>query len=171
MNGWNRELTNDSRSEIMCSGKSEHFMPHMLHPSWFTQNNWIPVVTFGEQTLQHMRHNYVKFENKVYMTTIDFPVKNTGPCLNNFETRIDHLNRKICGIISKPVSHGVWWTVTISTKFYVDKTTWLYASPFKTRHCSDMFDKLSVCDSSIIPSKFVIAVSVLWRASLSPLST
>ena len=30
-------------------------------------------VTVGEQTIQHMWHIGVKFVNKVYMTTIEFP--------------------------------------------------------------------------------------------------
>ena len=28
----------------MCSGKSDHFLPHMWHPSLFTQSNWKPVI-------------------------------------------------------------------------------------------------------------------------------
>ena len=30
-----------TRSEIMCSGRSEHFLSH---PSWFNQNSWKPVI-------------------------------------------------------------------------------------------------------------------------------
>ena len=31
-------------SEIRCPGKSEHFRPHMRHPSRFTPNCWKPVI-------------------------------------------------------------------------------------------------------------------------------
>ena len=52
MNGWNHELPKGS--EIMCSGKSEHFLPHMWHPSRLTQiTGNQSYVTVSEQTIQH----------------------------------------------------------------------------------------------------------------------
>ena len=103
MNGWNHDIP--KWGEIRCLGKSEHILPHMWHPSRFTQNN----VTVGEQTLQHMWHRSVKFVNKVCMATIEFPksslkfpwrmfllqwsFREEYPCFNNFETRIETLNR------------------------------------------------------------------------------
>ena len=44
MNGRNHELPKGS--EIKCSGKSEHFLPHICHPSRLTQINchsWWPI--------------------------------------------------------------------------------------------------------------------------------
>ena len=54
MNGWNHELPKGS--EIRCSGKSEHFLPHnMWQPSRFTENNWKPIiVAVREQNFQHL---------------------------------------------------------------------------------------------------------------------
>ena len=63
MNGWNHQCPKGS--EIRCSGKSEHFLPHMWHPSQFTQ--------------------YVTRKCQMY---------EDNPCFNNFETRIDPPNRK-----------------------------------------------------------------------------
>ena len=50
MIGRNHELLKGS--EIRCSSKGEHFLPHMWDPSRFTQNNCKSViyVTVGEQT-------------------------------------------------------------------------------------------------------------------------
>ena len=40
--------------EIMrCSGKSEHFLPHMWHPSRCSKTTNQSCVTVGEQTIQH----------------------------------------------------------------------------------------------------------------------
>ena len=42
MNGWNHKLP--KMSAIRCSRKSEHVLPHMWLPSWFTKINWKPVI-------------------------------------------------------------------------------------------------------------------------------
>ena len=37
------EIMNSQGSEMRCSGRSEHFLPHMRHPSRYTQDNCNPV--------------------------------------------------------------------------------------------------------------------------------
>ena len=84
--------------EIMYSGQSEHFLPHMWHSLQLTPiiTGNQSCITFGEQT--YTSHRDVKFVHKVCLTIIgflkvDYSFCEKYPWLNNFETRIDPLNR------------------------------------------------------------------------------
>ena len=77
----------------MCSGKSEHFLPHMWHPSRFTPNNWKPKYVETSHMSQLVNKPFNICGTKVpnlwtrsCMMTIEFPksimlLRSTEQCL------------------------------------------------------------------------------------------
>ena len=76
--------------------KSEHYLPHMCHPSPFTKEN-SHTSQLVKKAIQHMWHRSVStmFAWRPYnFLKVVFSFCEEYPYFNNFETSIDPLNRK-----------------------------------------------------------------------------
>ena len=133
-------MNSPKRSEIRCSGKSEHFLPHMWHPSRFTKNNWKPVIWMSVDYQREWMYLYFLsyLQRRNCTNSIIYCHFQRRSCTNSIIYSICHFQSSSCTMLdrsrhwSRRWSHRslklwTWWSIiTVQVRDFTLASTTLW---------------------------------------------